>query len=73
MLMSRKVGKDLSEAIFAIPNNAPKVSDVPSAGVKVNKGPLLDGFGKSSKDIVQVSNAPDCRMLLRFSRMRALK
>jgi len=55
----RKVGKDLSEAIFANPNNAPKVSDVPSTGVIVNKGPLLDGVGKSTKAIVQVSNASD--------------
>ena len=45
----RKVGKDLSEAIFALPNNAPKVADVPSMGVKVSKGPLLDGLGNSSK------------------------
>ncbi len=28
-------------------------------GVKVSKGPLLDGLGKSSKAIVQVSNAAD--------------
>jgi myo-inositol-1-phosphate synthase len=55
----RKVGKDLSEAIFAFPNNAPKVSDVSSTGVKVNKGPLLDGLGKSTKDIIQVSSVPD--------------
>jgi myo-inositol-1-phosphate synthase len=55
----RKVGKDLSEAIFANPNNAPKVSDVQSTGVNVNKGPLLDGVGKSTKAIIQVSNAPD--------------
>jgi myo-inositol-1-phosphate synthase len=55
----RKVEKDLSLAIFAQPNNAPKVSDVPSTGVKVNKGPLLDGVGKSTKAIIQVSNAPD--------------
>ena len=55
----RKVGKELSEAIFAKPNNAPKVSDVPSTGVTVNKGPLLDGVGKSTKAIIQVSNAPD--------------
>jgi myo-inositol-1-phosphate synthase len=55
----RKVGKDLSEAIFAKPNNAPKVCEVPSTGVKVTKGPLLDGLGKSSKAIVQVSSAPD--------------
>jgi len=55
----RKVGKDVSEAIFAVPNNAPKVADVPSLGVKVSRGPLLDGLGQSSKAIVQVSNAPD--------------
>ena len=54
-----KVGKDVSEAVFAKPNNAPKVCNVPSIGVKVNKGPLLDGLGKSSEALVQVSNAPD--------------
>jgi myo-inositol-1-phosphate synthase len=55
----RKVGKDLSDAIFALPNNAPKVADVPLTGVKVDKGPLLDGLGNSSKAIVKVSNVPD--------------
>ena len=59
----RKVGKDLSEAIFALPNNAPKVSDVPKLGVKVNKGPLLDGLGNSSKAIVKVSNASDANVV----------
>jgi myo-inositol-1-phosphate synthase len=56
---ARKVGKDVSEAIFAAPNNAPKVADVPALGVKVSKGPLLDGVGRSTKEIVQVSSAPD--------------
>ena len=55
----RKVGKDLSEAIFAKPNNAPKVSEVPSMGFEVSKGPLLDGVGNQTKAIVQVSKAPD--------------
>ncbi len=55
----RKVGKDLSQAIFAQPNNTPKVSDVPSMGVKVTKGPLLDGVGNSTKAFIQVSKAPD--------------
>ena len=59
----RKVGKDLSEAIFALPNNTPKVSDVPALGVKVNKGPLLDGLGDSSKAIVKVSNASDSNVV----------
>ncbi len=55
----RKVGKDLSEAIFALPNNAPKVCDVPSLGVKVSKGPLLDGVGNQTKALIQVSKASD--------------
>ncbi len=55
----RKVGKDLSEAIFAKPNNAPKVADVPKTGLVVQKGPLLDGVGKSTEAIVQVSKAAD--------------
>ena len=58
----RKVGKDLSEAIFAKPNNAPKVCDMPVTGVKVNKGPLLDGVGKSTKAFIQVSSASDANV-----------
>jgi myo-inositol-1-phosphate synthase len=56
---ARKVGKDLSEAIFAKPNNAPKFLDVPKKGVKVNKGPLLDGVGDSSKSFIEISEAAD--------------
>jgi myo-inositol-1-phosphate synthase len=55
----RKVGKDLSDAIFAKPNNAPEVADVPKTGVIVQKGQLLDGVGKSTEAIVQVSKAAD--------------
>jgi myo-inositol-1-phosphate synthase len=55
----RKVGKDLSEAIFAKPNNAPKVCDVPPMGITVSKSPLLDGLGRSTQSIVQVSGVPD--------------
>ncbi len=55
----RKVGKDLAEAIFAKPNNAPKVADAPKTGVTVQKGPLLDGVGESTRSIVQVSGKPD--------------
>ncbi len=55
----RKVGKDLADAIFAKPNNAPKVCDVAATGVKVVKGPLLDGVGESTKALIQVSKAAD--------------
>jgi len=59
---NRKVGKDLAEAIFAAPNNAPKVAEVPSTGIIVNKGPLLDGIGKSTQNIVHVSGMPDANV-----------
>ena len=55
----RKVGKDLSEAIFASPNNAPRVIDIPPTSVNVQKAPTLDGIGKSTKTIIQLSNQPD--------------
>jgi myo-inositol-1-phosphate synthase len=56
---ARKVGFDLSEAIFAKPNNAPKVANVPKTGVIVNKGPLLDGVGKTTKALIQQSKEKD--------------
>ncbi len=52
---ARKVGKDLSKAILEKPNNTLKVFDVPSTGVEVKRGPLLDGLGKYLKDVVPVS------------------
>jgi myo-inositol-1-phosphate synthase len=55
----RKVGKDISEAIFAQPNNTPKVVDVPPLGVVVHKGPVLDGVGEYTKDVVQVNSQPE--------------
>jgi myo-inositol-1-phosphate synthase len=59
---ARKVGLDLSEAIFSNPNNAPKVCDVPKLGVKVAKGPLLDGVGESTKALIEVSTAADANI-----------
>lgn len=41
-----KVGKDLSEAIFAEPNNTFKFAEVPSLGVRVYRGMTHDGLGK---------------------------
>jgi myo-inositol-1-phosphate synthase len=40
----RKVGKDLSTAIFAEPNCTPKISDVPRLDVPVCMGPVMDGY-----------------------------
>jgi myo-inositol-1-phosphate synthase len=56
---SRKVGKDLSQAIFQPPNNTVKIADVPKLDVTVKKGPVLDGIGKYLKGVVTVSNLPE--------------
>jgi myo-inositol-1-phosphate synthase len=52
---AKKVGKDLSEAIYAKPNNTLKITKVPRTGTTVKKGPVLDGLGKYLKDVVRVS------------------
>jgi myo-inositol-1-phosphate synthase len=56
---SKKVGKDLSQAIFQPPNNTPKIVDVPKLDVRVKKGPVMDGIGKYLKDVVSVSSQPE--------------
>ena len=53
-----KVGTDLSEAIFAPPNNAIKIIDVPSFDVKVQKGDVLDGAGRHFSEKVKISDNP---------------
>lgn len=50
-----KVGKDLSEAIYAQPNNTAIFAKVPRLGVKVMKVKQLDGIGEYLKDVVKIS------------------
>ena len=47
-----KVGKDLSEAIFAEPNNTYKFSRVPKMDVPVVRGMTHDGLGKYLKEVI---------------------
>ncbi len=65
-----KVGKCLSEAIFAAPNNTFKFSKVPCNGVKVSRGPTIDGLGKYLKEVVRESEATpvDVAKVLRDTR-----
>ena len=53
----RKVGKDLSEAVFSKPNTAVKLSNVPRLNVPVLKGPVLDGVGDYLKGVVRISES----------------
>jgi len=48
-----KVGKDLSEAIYTLPNNTFKFCDVPPSGVKVSRGMTHDGLGKYLSQVIQ--------------------
>jgi myo-inositol-1-phosphate synthase len=48
-----KVGKDLSEAIYTLPNNTYKFCDVPPSGVKVVRGMTHDGLGKYLSQVIQ--------------------
>jgi myo-inositol-1-phosphate synthase len=53
-----KVRKDLSQAIFAEPNNTIKFADVPQLGVKVHRGMTHDGVGKYLNDIILKAPGP---------------
>jgi myo-inositol-1-phosphate synthase len=54
---AKKVGLDLSEAIWASENNTIKFSDVAMTGVPVQRGVTLDGLGKYYKETIQESTA----------------
>jgi len=49
----RKVGKDLSEAVFTEPNNTIKFCDVPNLGVPVQRGMTHDGLGKYLSKVIE--------------------
>ena len=47
-----KVGKDLSEAIYAEPNNTYRFADVPHMDIPVVRGMTHDGLGKYLKEVI---------------------
>ncbi len=47
-----KVGKDLSEAIWAHPNDTYRFADVPKTGITVSRGMTHDGIGKYLSEVV---------------------
>jgi myo-inositol-1-phosphate synthase len=53
-----KVGKDLSEAIFAFPNNTYKFTDVPRMNVPVVRGMTHDGLGKYLSEVIEKAPGP---------------
>src|SRR3954451_17127525 len=65
-----KCGRDVSEAILAEPNNTIAFAKVPPTGVRVMRGPTLDGIGRYLRDEIEESSEPqvDVCDVLRRSR-----
>ena len=53
-----KVGKDLSQAILAEPNNTVKFADVPNLNVPVVRGMTHDGLGKYLSQVITKAPGP---------------
>ncbi len=52
-----KVGHDLADAIYAQPNNTYRFANVPRTGIRVRRGPTLDGLSGYVTDVVEESEA----------------
>lgn len=65
-----KVGHDLSQAIFAEPNNTIVFAQVPHLGVTVQRGPTNDGIGKYLRGVVHEADqaSVDVARVLRETR-----
>jgi myo-inositol-1-phosphate synthase len=68
---AKKVGQDLSDAIFASENNTIKISDVPPSGVTVQRGPTLDGLGKYYFDTITESSESPVDVVAALKESRA--
>ena len=53
-----KVGTDISDAIFAEPNNTVKFQKVPKLGVEVQRGMTHDGIGKYTNELIKRAEGP---------------
>jgi len=58
-----KVGKDLSEAIYAEPNNTYKFTTVPHMDVPVVRGMTHDSLGKYLKEVIEPAPGPTANIV----------
>jgi myo-inositol-1-phosphate synthase len=59
---AKKVGRDVSDAIWAAPNNTVRFSEVAPTGVTVERGPTFDGLGRYMRDEIEESDIPVCNV-----------
>ena len=62
-VVDTKVGRDLSEAISAFPNNTIEFAEVPHLGIPVSRGMTHDGLGKYLLEIVTKAPGPTANLL----------
>src|SRR5919202_4805199 len=65
-----KVDRDVSEAIFAPPNNTHRFAAVPDTGILVRRGKTLDGLGKYLRDEIDESEEPEADVAGELERSR---
>ncbi len=53
-----KVGRDVADAILAGPNNTQVFAKVDATGIRVERGPTLDGLGRYMREEITESDAP---------------
>jgi myo-inositol-1-phosphate synthase len=53
---AKKVGQDLSDAIWASENNTIRFADVPPTNVTVHRGPTADGLGRYYREAIEESD-----------------
>lgn len=73
-ISAAKVGLDVADAIRAAPNNTMTFAEVPPTGVRVARGPTLDGLGRYLRDEIAEAEAAaeDVAGILRESRTDVL-
>jgi myo-inositol-1-phosphate synthase len=54
-----KVGLDVADAIIARPNNTERFAHVPPTGVRVERGPTLDGVGRYVREQIDEAEEPE--------------
>jgi myo-inositol-1-phosphate synthase len=65
-----KVGCDVAEAIYALPNNTHRFATVAPTGVTVERGMTLDGIGKYLRDEIQEDERPVADVTATLQRSR---
>ena len=73
-ISTAKVGRDVADAILAKPNNTLEFARPPTTGVRVERGPTLDGIGRYMGGDISESDTPhaDVAEVLRQTRTEVL-